>query len=197
MFCERCGAKNSDEAVFCQKCGFRLNGEEETIVSRPLKPLTDENPDDEKEIFTVRPTMMFIRIGYGLAILGAFLMVFILDVIRKQNVNVPWWFFIVTGFALLLIPAYFHLKQKFKRYTLTDSKIEISEGFFSTHTQNVPLRNIQNVSVSSTIYRRLLGFGDLIIENANETDGKIILKNIGSPKKYADILLKQMRRLNR
>ena len=41
----------------------------------------------------------------------------------------------------------------------------------------------------------MLGFGDLIIENANERDGKIILKNVNSPKKYADALLKQMRRV--
>ena len=50
MFCERCGAKNSDEAVFCQKCGLRFSDEEETRVVRPLKA---NNTDDseEKEIF--------------------------------------------------------------------------------------------------------------------------------------------------
>lgn len=193
--CERCGAENSDEAVFCQKCAFRLSTEEETRISRSTA--TRENPDEEKEIFTVRPTMMFVNIGYGLAILGAFLVVFILDFIRKQNVAIPWWLFILSGFALLLIPAFFHIKQKLLRYTLTDSKIEISEGLISTNTRNIPLRNIQDVSVSATIFQRLLGFGNLVIENANETDGKIVLKNIRSPKKYADILLKQMRLLNR
>jgi hypothetical protein len=43
----------------------------------------------------------------------------------------------------------------------------------------------------------MLGFGNLIIENANESDGKVILKNINSPKQFADILLKQMRQLDR
>jgi hypothetical protein len=42
----------------------------------------------------------------------------------------------------------------------------------------------------------MLGFGDLIIENANEADKQIKLKNINNPKDYADILLKQMRKLD-
>jgi hypothetical protein len=43
----------------------------------------------------------------------------------------------------------------------------------------------------------MLGFGNLVIDNASEDGGKIILKNINTPKKYADILLKQMRLLNK
>ena len=69
------------------------------------------------------------------------------------------------------------------RYTLTDSKIEIDEGFISKTTRNVPLRTIQDVTVSATIPQRMLGFGNLIIENAGETTVKIVLKNINSPEK--------------
>lgn len=195
MFCEKCGAKNSDEAVFCQKCGSRFSDEEETRVARSLKSETDS---DEKEIFTIRPTMMFIQIGYIAAVISAFLLVIVLYYIGKGiGVDIPWWLSILAGLCLLLIPAYHHLKRNIVRYKLTDSKIEISEGLISTHTRNVPLRTIQDVSVTSTIFQRMLGFGNLIIENANETDGKIVLKNINSPKKHADTLLKQMRLLDR
>lgn len=197
MFCERCGAKNSDEAVFCQKCGLRLNDEEETRVARPLRL---ENPDnsEEKEIFTIRPTLMFIQMGYIVAVIAAFLLVILLYYIGKgTGIDIPWWLSILAGLALLLIPAYHHLKRNIVQYRLTDSKIEISEGLISTHTRNVPLRTIQDVSVSSTIFQRMLGFGNLIIENANEADGKIILKDINSPKKHADALLKQMRLLDK
>lgn len=195
MLCEKCSAKNSDEAVFCQKCGFRLSDEEETRVARSLKLKTDS---DEKEIFTIRPTLMFIQIGYIAAIISAFLLVVTLYYIGKGiGIDIPWWLSILAGLSLLLVPAYFHIKRNIVRYTLTDSKIEISEGLISTHTRNVPIRTIQDVSVSSTIFQRMLGFGNLIIENANEMDGKIVLKNINSPKKYADTLLKQMRLLDK
>ncbi len=95
---------------------------------------------------------------------------------------------------MLLIPAFYHLKQKLVRYTLTDSKIEIDQGLVSKTTKNVPLRTIQDVTVSATVPQRMLGFGNLIIENAGENNSQIILRNINSPKKYADVLLKQMQR---
>lgn len=195
MFCEKCGAGNSEEAVFCQKCGRRLDGEEETRVARAPQSVND---GAEKEIFSIRPTFKFIQAGYIGAIISAFLLVVLLHFFgQTAGINIPWWFFVLAGLSLLLVPAYFQLKRNIVRYTLTDSKIEISEGLISTRTRNVPLRTIQDVSVSSTIFQRMLGFGDLIIENANEADGKIVLKNINTPKKYADILLKQMRLLDK
>jgi uncharacterized membrane protein YdbT with pleckstrin-like domain len=196
MFCDKCGAKNSDEAVFCQKCAFRLiPDEEETRVSISPRNLRDET---EKEIFTIRPTLMFVKAGYGAAVISAFLLVVVLTYLGIwTGFNIPWWFSVLAGLSLLLVPAYHHLKRSIVRYTLTDAKVEISEGLISMHTRNVPLSTIQDVSVSASIFQRMLGFGDLIIENANESDGKIILKDINSPKKYADALLKQMRQLNK
>lgn len=197
MFCEKCGGKNADEAVFCRKCGFPLTDEEETRIAKPFKAEKDSD-EDEKEIFTVRPTLIFVQIGYAAAIVSAFLLVFLLYKIGQvSGTNIPWWLSILAGLSLLLIPAFYHIKSHLLRYTLTDSKIEISRGIISMHTRNVPLRSIQDVSVSSTIFQRMLGFGNLIIENANDTDDKIILKDIRSPKKYADILLKQMRLLDK
>lgn len=197
MFCIKCGAQNSDEAVFCQKCGTRTEGEEQTrIASRPRK-FSVENDDDEQEIFSIRPTLMFVKVGYGLAVLGAFLLVGLFAAFSLLTSPISSIIVVLISLSLLLIPAYFHLKQKMVRYTLTDSKVEIDTGFISHHTRNVPLRIIQDVSVTATMPQRMLGFGNLVIENANESDGKIILKNINSPKKYADILLKQMRLLDR
>lgn len=199
MFCIKCGAKNSDEAIYCQKCGALLEAEEETRIARSAKTEKsgrDAAEDAEREIFTIRPTLMFVKIGYGLATLGGLLLVALLSVIYDV-IKIPVQYSILAGLALLLIPAFYHLKHKIVRYTLTDSKIEINEGFISKRTRNVPLRTIQDVTVSATVPQRILGFGNLIIENAGETESRIVLKNINSPKKYADILLKQMRLLGK
>ncbi len=199
MFCIKCGAKNSDEAIYCQKCGALLEAEEQTRIARSVKiekSATDETEDVEREIFSIRPTLMFVKIGYGLAVLGGLLLVALLSVIYDL-VKIPVQYSILAALALLLIPAFYHLKHKIVRYTLTDSKIEINEGFVSKTTRNVPLRTIQDVTVSATVPQRMLGFGNLIIENAGETNSRLVLKNIRSPKKYADVLLRQMRRLNK
>lgn len=203
MFCINCGSKNSDEAIYCQKCGRLLEAEEQTRVARKIPAetfttFTKENElfnkdDDERRIFTVSPTLMFVKIGYAAAIFGAILLVALLSVFYEY-LKIPAWISVLFGLSMLLIPAFYHFRQKLIRYTLTDAKIEIDEGLISRTTRNIPLHTIQDVTVSATVTQRMLGFGNLIIENANESDGKVILKNINSPKKYADVLLKQMRR---
>ena len=45
--------------------------------------------------------------------------------------------------------------------------------------------------------QRVLGLGDVIIDNASEEGGKIVLGDIDSPKKYAEMVLRQMRSLER
>ncbi len=62
MFCTKCGAGNSDEAVYCQKCGALLEAEEETRIARSIKPQTDNLEESEREIFSIRPTLAFIKI---------------------------------------------------------------------------------------------------------------------------------------
>ncbi len=201
MFCIKCGAKNSDEAVFCQKCGHKFGfADEEEIQIAGRNNLADnkvEDVDNEKNIFSIRPTLLFIKIGYALAVVSAFLIAALFAALSQFSIGVSSIFVVLFGLSLLLIPGYFHLKQKMVRYTLTDSKVEIDEGLVSKSTRNVPLRIIQDVTVSANLTQRLLGFGNIIIENANENDAKIVLKNINSPKKYASALLKQMRKLNK
>lgn len=197
MFCIKCGAQNSDEAVYCLKCGTLLEAEEETRIVKKNVEETEPIEDDERKIFSISPTLMFVKIGYGLAVLGAFLLVALFVVIDSYIGTNSFWISILLGLSLLLIPAFYHLKKKSVCYTLTDSKIEIDEGFVFQNSRNIPLRSIQDVSVSSTITQRMLGFGNLVIDNASEDGGKIVLKNINTPKKYADILLKQMRLLNK
>ena len=201
-FCTKCGAQNSDEAVYCQKCGALLEHEEETRIARPPKFDLKSGEidfrkrvkgDDELEIFTIRPTLLFVKIGYSLATLGAFLIVALFSYFTEM----PAWFSVLLGLATFLVPLYFHLRKKLIRYTLTDAKIEIDEGFISRTTRNVPLRTIQDVTIKATVWQRVLGFGDLVIENAGEKDSEIVLKDINSPRKHADILLRQMRRLER
>ena len=200
MFCSKCGAKNSDEAIYCQKCGSLLEREEETrIVQKPKREIKiDSSGDDDQKIFSIHPTLMFVKIGYAAAVIGAFLLVALFASFGwLMGSYISAGIVVLLGLSLLLIPAYFHLKHKMVSYTLTDTKIEIAEGLVAHKTRNVPLRTIQDVTVSATVPQRLLGFGNLEIENASEHESKIVLKNINSPKKYADILLKQMRLLDK
>lgn len=192
MYCNKCGKRNDDDAVYCQKCGRLLEPEDETrVVKRNVA--TPVQTDDEPNVFSIGPTLKFVKIGYGLAVLGGLFLVILLSVLTP----IPIWISVIFALLLLLIPAYFHMRQRLVRYTLTDTRIEIDTGLISQTTRNIPITRIQDVTVSSGIYQRLLNFGDLVIDNASEDGGKVVIRNIDSPRKYADLLLGQMRRLEK
>jgi len=213
MFCRKCGKENPDDAVYCQKCGILLEMEEETRVAgrnvpeyvppRAGNTMTEASAaasggrvagEPEAKLFSIRPTLIFVKIGYAAAVIGAILMVAILTIVAPV---IPWWVVVPIGLLLLLIPGFYHLKQKLVRYNLTDTTVEIDSGLISRNTRNIPLRRIQDVTVSATVWQRLLGFGDVIIDNASDDGGRIVLKNINSPRHYADMLLRQMRLLDK
>ena len=74
-------------SVFCQKCAFRLIADEEQTRVAPVAPRNLSNQSEEKEIFTIRPTLMFVKIGYGAAVISAFMLVAILvqiDIFKRN-----------------------------------------------------------------------------------------------------------------
>lgn len=211
MFCENCGQENSDTAKFCRKCGAGIDETETRVASRGEAPMMSalgtppaaervepaddaEHHHEEQKIFSISPTLVFVKAGYVLAAVGALIFVGLASALFS---GVASWILVALGLLLFLIPAFYHIKQRLIRYTLTENKIEIDSGLIARTTRNIPLRRIQDVTVQTTILQRLVGFGDLSIDNASEQGGTIILKNINSPQKYADALLKQMRRLER
>jgi len=209
MYCEKCGANNSETAVYCRKCGVRLAAEPEEETRIVGKTANDKAPSDiaapvrraesdgsqEEMIFSIGPTLKFVKAGYVAAAIGALLFAGITSSLLSKYITV--WDAVFLGLLLFLIPAYFHVRQKLVRYTLTDSKLEIDTGLIAKNTRNVPIRRIQDVTVSSSPWQRLFGFGDVTLDNASEDGGKTVLKNIDTPKHYADELLEQMRRIEK
>jgi membrane protein YdbS with pleckstrin-like domain len=220
-FCSSCGAPADTEATRVASRGGRPSSPDATAAERVRTSLDQEltavrQPDrpaslqrepptqatrtprdaDEAEriIFSVRPTFLFIGIGYFLAAAAAVGLSILLAMFAGQYISAP--ISVLLTLPLLLIPAYKHLKRNTIKYTLTDSKIEIDQGLIARKTRNIPLRNIQDVTVSTTIPQRIFGFGDLVIENANEVGGQTLLDNIPQPRRHAELLLRELRRWN-
>lgn len=222
--CHDCGETLGPRARFCASCGAAASSEETLLASeetrlaaprppaappqrvRPLSELVErpqspparraiEDDEPEQVVFTVRPTLLFIKLGYAAAATGGLLLVALLTWdLGVWDLEVPAYVSIPLALALLLVPAYRHLRRHMLRYTLTDSKIEIEEGFVSQTTRNIPLRNVQDVTVRATLFQRVLRFGDLVVDNAGGEGGATVLRNIPEPRRHAEMLLKQLRR---
>jgi membrane protein YdbS with pleckstrin-like domain len=192
MHCSNCGSYVAPGVRFCSNCGSPATDPEATRIARAQSGVLEgfrTDDDLQQNIFTVRPTLIFIKLGYLLAVLGAIAIVFLMALI-----DVPPYISVALGLALLLIPAYYHIKRNAIQYTVTDSTLEIKTGLLSRTTRNIPLSKIQDVTVSASISQRLLGFGDVVVDNASEIGGTTILHNISDPRHYADLLLRQLRR---
>jgi membrane protein YdbS with pleckstrin-like domain len=192
MHCSNCGSYVPPGVRFCSGCGLPASDPEATRIARVQSGIpvpADDDDDLEQVVFTVRPTLIFIKLGYILAAIGAIGLVFLLAL-----TPLPSWVSVLLGLTLLLIPAYYHLRRNMVRYTLTDSKMEIDTGLIARTTRNIPLSKIQDVTVSASIPQRILGFGDLIVDNASELGGTTVLHNISKPRHYADLLLRELRR---
>jgi membrane protein YdbS with pleckstrin-like domain len=168
-----------------------VNDPEATKIARMQARALDfnGNTDLEETVFTVRPTMLFVKAGYALAVVAGLALVFFL-----AWLGVPAWISILLALAILLIPAYYHVRRNMIKYTVTDSKLQIDTGLIGRTTKNIPLSKVQDVTVSASIPQRLMGFGDIIIDNASELGGSIVMHNISSPRHYADLLLRELRR---
>lgn len=190
MTCSVCGAYVTPSVRFCSNCGAAVDAEATRIARLQSRALENSIDSDlEHTIFTVRPTMIFIKAGYVLAVLGGLALVFLLAMLTvPASISIP------LALALLLIPAYYHVRRNMIRYTVTDAKLQIDTGLVARTTRNIPLSKVQDVTVSASIPQRLLGFGDIIVDNASELGGSTVMHNISKPRHYADLLLRELRR---
>jgi len=203
MYCHSCGKPLIPDSAFCNACGapVKLAGEQsgqapsrtQPSAFSPVRNAMTESPSDQPAdmvIFRIRPAFYEAGVAYAVAAL--------LSLIAAAVVGYFSWPFqpaLILALIFFLVPAYKHIQRNRIVYTLTPNKIEINAGLFSKTIRNIPLRNIQDVTTSATVGQRLIGLGDVIIDSASEA-GKITMRNIRNPRRYADLVLAQLHRWN-
>lgn len=154
---------------------------------------------DEEVLFTIRPTMIFVYVWYAFAVAIVLGVSVLLGVLASYQV--AWakdWWFLALLIALLpafAVPVYKHIMRRREVYTLTNHKLEMRYGLIAKTVQNIPLRNIQEVTVNASVRQRLMKLGDIVIESASET-GRVALSDIHYPDRYAGMILAELRRRN-
>lgn len=193
----------SPESRFCNGCGAGVVADQpvttthiHSSVSIPLspssKPIIQPPPqDDEEVIFRIRPSFYAVGTTYiGAAIFS------LLAIAVFGYFALPIGISLAMSLASFLFPLVRHIQRNRVVYTLTPSKIEIDYGIFSKTVRNIPLRNAQDVTVSATLFERMIGVGDVIVDSAAEA-GKILMRQIPDPRKHADLILQQLQRIHR
>lgn len=193
MYCNKCGQTLPEGSRFCNSCGSQTVVATSGSVEGPAAVATYA---DEHEIFTVRPTMIFVLIRYIIAALILIATAALMGIL-SSNISPQVAFLVIVGVALIAFsnPVYNHILRKREVYTLTNHKLEMRYGIIAKIVRNIPLRNIQDVTVTASVWQRFLNLGDIEIDSASEA-GKIVLDDIHHPERYANQILAELRRRN-
>ena len=102
-----------------------------------------------------------------------------LIMIRLQSKRRPqFWFKAIFSLGLWL------LWWRNNYLGLTKRSIVRHSGLFTREERAVPLSQVQDVSISYGIVRRLLGHGDIRIETAGSSGTEIVMKNVNDPEAF-------------
>lgn len=106
--------------------------------------------------------------------------------------NEPRWLLAIPALAFLP-PLKMHLQRRLVALRLVDDHLVLESGFFSRTRRTVDTAKIQDVTVKQTLGQRLLGTGDLMLEDAGE-GGAMSIGNLDRPHQIADAILKSSKR---
>ncbi len=204
IYCHSCGKQLVPNSAFCNTCGaaIKLVSEQsaktaagtilqELTATKGLTPDSASGLPADQVLFQIRPAFYEVGAAYVMAALLSLLSAGVIGIFFGWHLQVV----LILAVIFFLFPVYKHIQRNRVVYTLTPNKIEIDSGLFSKTTRNIPLRNIQDVTTSATIGQRLIGLGDVIIDSASDA-GKITMRNIRNPRRYADLVLAQLHRWN-
>lgn len=188
MRCSGCGHLNPAGSRFCNACGAAL--------ATPAS-LAKELSEDEQIILVLRPSMLFVVCRYLVALMLSLAAGMVYWFVEQHRPGaVPWWSLVIVSVLLALPAVYHHILRQREVYTLTNRKIELTYGLIAKLRRNIPLSKVQDITVTQTVMERLLGIGDIVIDSAAQ-GGKIPLRNIPSPSRYADVILQQVQEYQR
>lgn len=140
----------------------------------------------ETVIFSINPAFYPVTSAY---IVSTFVSLLLAAVVSFLDLG---FLIAVGGVVISFIPSVIrHIQHVHTIFTLTNVKLEISEGLFSKTTRNIPLRHIQDVSVRETFKERVLGIGDIILDTPS-METRLRLNNVNNPRHYADLIIEQL-----
>ncbi|GMR02823.1 MAG: hypothetical protein BMS9Abin20_1174 [Acidimicrobiia bacterium] len=145
----------------------------------------DALSDDETIITSFRPhwKLLFIPFVWFVVIVVAFS----LAIALLTAIWFVWLAIVVAAATYLVIRPL--VNWWFTRYVLTTERLITRFGLIAQSGVEIPLERITNVNFSQSVFERLLGAGDLLIESAGMS-GQSKFSNIPRPDEFQTLLYK-------
>jgi uncharacterized membrane protein YdbT with pleckstrin-like domain len=138
---------------------------------------------------TIRPSMKTVWAAYVFAVAVVIGGVWLYYTYAQDKS--PW--LLAIPFLAFLPPLKMHLKRRLSTLRLIDHHLVFESGFFSRTRRTVDTAKIQDVTVKQTFGQRILGTGDLMLEDAGE-GGAMSMRNLDRPHQIADAIILSSKR---
>ena len=87
---------------------------------------------------------------------------------------------------------YFGLPLSFTRYSLSDDRLFISEGFLNIKDDEILLYRVRDIDTKRTLWQRLFGVGTITVVSSDKTMPALVLKNVKDPVFVKELIHKQV-----
>ena len=87
---------------------------------------------------------------------------------------------------------YFGMPLSFTRYSLSEDRLFISEGFLNLKDDEVLLYRVRDIDTRRNLWQRLFGVGTVIVISSDKTMPNLTLKNIKDPVMVKELIHKQV-----
>ena len=204
MRCPACGVEVVEQAVYCHKCGGRLDASADNgpVNSQPAGDPGPAAPDFLQEPAMRRetaaePEKELWRGGYSSkAMIGAWvisgaitILLLIVGILWLPREAV-WWLILV---AAMLLPWLYHAavlcyRRMSVSYRLTTQRFIHELGILRRVNNRIELLDMDDITFEQGLLERLVGVGTIRIGSSDRTDPELVLPGIENVKEVAAIL---------
>jgi membrane protein YdbS with pleckstrin-like domain len=144
---------------------------------------------DEQMILVDQPSnkAFVVEASKEILLLGAVLVATGVWVTQGGSTSVAAIGFIAVDIILIILIIE-RLRRWFIRYVLTDFRVIRSWGIVTRKMAWIPWAKVTDVSISQSLFGRLLGYATVRIESANEASGLGVIKDLRDPHRFHRVI---------
>jgi hypothetical protein len=202
MLCPACGENVIAEAVYCHKCGNRLdsvgnaapaNSPSADAAASPVEALQkaasarrDGKDPPEEELWRggYSPKAM---IGSWVGSGTASLILFLIGLFWVRSFT-PWLILVIAMLApWIYCAAVLAYRRMSVHYVLSSQRFMHERGILRRVNDRIELLDVDDITYEQSIWERMMGVGTLRIASTDRTDPELILKGIEDIKHVASM----------
>ena len=139
--------------------------------------------DGEELVLDLRPHWVALvgPIAVTVLVVVGWILAFLLAPDDGSGRDAVIWGALAIGLLILIwYPLRAFIAWATSNFAVTSDRIIHREGFLSKHTMEIPLEAINDIRFQQSLFERMVGAGDLVIQSASEF-GRNVFANIRNP----------------